>query len=313
MRTLFLSLVALASGLQTPRRLEAPACVHRRTALSTIGTASAATVASLPQAALARSRDEYPIKDVDGLPWKSVLTGGQYFVLRDGGTEPPNSSPLVKEARRGVFVCAGCVSPLFDSTNKFDSGTGWPSFAAPRKDAVDSVSNIFGADLRCARCGGHLGAVFKDGAKFKGARARSLSVSLPPARVVSRARVTDLCCSPTSQVRAPPRRASTTRSTAPRSCSLLRKRARARWSATGWGSSSPRPRSARIGTSGPLVHVIYGPSDPDRHVPHQSLGFRSWLSRGMKLDPHSAPTSSRSTASVRRAWSSSSVPSHRRQ
>ena len=103
MRTLFLSLVALASGLQTPRRLEAPACVHRRTALSTIGTASAATVASLPQAALARSRDEYPIKDVDGLPWKSVLTGGQYFVLRDGGTEPPNSSPLVKEARRGVF------------------------------------------------------------------------------------------------------------------------------------------------------------------------------------------------------------------
>ena len=62
--------------------------------------------------------------------WSYVLSGPQYNILRSGGTESPNTSPLVKEKRRGAFACAGCATPLFESSQKFESGTGWPSFAA---------------------------------------------------------------------------------------------------------------------------------------------------------------------------------------
>ena len=69
-----------------------------------------------------------------------------------------------------LLVGAGCVAPLFDSTQKFESGTGWPSFAAPRTGAVETMSSFLGgSELRCARCGGHLGDVFADGARFPGA------------------------------------------------------------------------------------------------------------------------------------------------
>jgi peptide-methionine (R)-S-oxide reductase len=104
---------------------------------------------------------------INGNDWKELLTSGQYFVLRQGGTEPPFSSPLVDEKRRGVYVCAGCVAPLFDSTRKFESGTGWPSFAAPRVGAVEVVPKL-GNLLKCSQCGGHLGDVFSDGRKFPG-------------------------------------------------------------------------------------------------------------------------------------------------
>jgi hypothetical protein len=72
-----------------------------------------------PLAAYAKDR-------ITGYPqqqdWESTLTSGQYYILRQGGTEPPNSSPLVKEKRAGTFVCAGCGTPLFASDQKFDSG-----------------------------------------------------------------------------------------------------------------------------------------------------------------------------------------------
>jgi len=124
-----------------------------------------------PSAAIAKTRDEYPVKGVDGLPWTTVLSSGQYFILRQGGTEPPNSSPLLNEKRRGVYVCAGCASPLFDSTQKFDSGTGWPSYASPRRAATETLSSfagLLGGEVRCVSCGGHLGDVFRDGQKFPG-------------------------------------------------------------------------------------------------------------------------------------------------
>jgi len=111
------------------------------------------------------------VKGVDGLPWTTVLSSGQYFILRQGGTEPPNSSPLLNEKRRGVYVCAGCASPLFDSTQKFDSGTGWPSYASPRRAATETLSSfagLLGGEVRCVSCGGHLGDVFRDGQKFPG-------------------------------------------------------------------------------------------------------------------------------------------------
>ena len=123
-----------------------------------------------PPAAVAKSRDRYPIQEIDGRPWADVLSSGQYFILRQGGTEPPFSSPLVNEKRRGVYVCAGCVSPLFDSTQKFDSGTGWPSFAYPRVN-VEAISGFLSSEARCGQCGGHLGDIFSDGAKYPGTRA----------------------------------------------------------------------------------------------------------------------------------------------
>lgn len=118
---------------------------------------------------------QYPVQSVDGVPWSEALSPGQYFILRQGGTEPPNSSPLLAESRRGVYVCAGCTAPLFDSTQRFESGTGWPSFAAPRKAQVEVAGSlpfgVGGSELRCGRCGGHLGHLFNDGSKFPGTRA----------------------------------------------------------------------------------------------------------------------------------------------
>lgn len=99
--------------------------------------------------------------------WRRALTPEQYYVLRQQGTEPAGSSPLVDEHRAGVFRCAGCGAPLFSSDAKFDSGTGWPSFWAPLENAVDTDQDsshfMMRTEMHCHRCGGHLGHVFEDG------------------------------------------------------------------------------------------------------------------------------------------------------
>ena len=106
--------------------------------------------------------------------WRQILTPEQYRVMRGHGTEPPWTSPLNKEHRRGTFACAGCALPLFSSATKFDSGTGWPSFWAPLHDAVDEDTDSgFGmvrTEVHCRRCGGHLGHVFDDGPAPTGLR-----------------------------------------------------------------------------------------------------------------------------------------------
>jgi peptide-methionine (R)-S-oxide reductase len=100
--------------------------------------------------------------------WRAELTPEQHYVLRQHGTERPGSSPLNREKRKGAFLCAACAMPLFASGAKFDSGTGWPSFDRPASEAAvtehDDLSLFMHrTEVRCARCGGHLGHVFPDG------------------------------------------------------------------------------------------------------------------------------------------------------
>ncbi len=106
--------------------------------------------------------------------WKKRLTAQQYSVLRQESTERAGSSPLNKEKRKGAYFCAGCGLPLFSSATKFESGTGWPSFYAPLRNAVgtkeDNTLFFNRTEVHCRRCGGHLGHVFDDGPKPTGLR-----------------------------------------------------------------------------------------------------------------------------------------------
>jgi peptide-methionine (R)-S-oxide reductase len=106
--------------------------------------------------------------------WKRMLGPQRYRILREAGTERPYSSPLDKEHRRGVFACAGCGLPLFSSTTKFESRTGWPSFFRPLPNAVvtkaDRSLMMERTEVLCRRCGGHLGHVFDDGPRPTGLR-----------------------------------------------------------------------------------------------------------------------------------------------
>lgn len=109
--------------------------------------------------------------------WKEMLSPEAFYVLREQGTERPNSSPFnfdfVKDP--GTFVCAGCGSPLFTSSTKFESGTGWPSFYAPIDAAAVELATDFKlivprTECHCTVCGGHLGHVFEDGPEPTGQR-----------------------------------------------------------------------------------------------------------------------------------------------
>jgi peptide-methionine (R)-S-oxide reductase len=106
--------------------------------------------------------------------WRKILGRERYAVLREAATERPFSSPLLKEHRRGTFVCAGCALPLFGSVTKFDSGAGWPSFWKALPGAVVTRSDrslmMERTEVLCARCGGHLGHVFDDGPRPTGLR-----------------------------------------------------------------------------------------------------------------------------------------------
>ncbi len=106
--------------------------------------------------------------------WRRILTPAQYSVLREESTEWPGSSRLNAEHRAGVFACAGCNLPLFRSGDKFDSGTGWPSFTRPIAGAIrtraDHSLGVVRTEAHCRRCGGHLGHVFNDGPAPTGQR-----------------------------------------------------------------------------------------------------------------------------------------------
>ena len=106
--------------------------------------------------------------------WDSNLTPAQNYILKQEGTEPPGSSPLNNEKREGTYHCAGCGIKLFDSSMKFDSGTGWPSFFKSLPNVFETkTDNLIGyprTEYHCKNCKGHHGHLFDDGPKPTGKR-----------------------------------------------------------------------------------------------------------------------------------------------
>jgi peptide-methionine (R)-S-oxide reductase len=127
-----------------------------------------------------------PRKDAVDLPtekWRTILTADEFHVLREAGTERAFTGDLHDNHADGIYLCAGCGLPLFDSKTKFDSGTGWPSFWQPIADdrvgsSSDTAYGMVRTESVCNRCGGHLGHVFDDGPKPTGLRYCMNSVSL---------------------------------------------------------------------------------------------------------------------------------------
>jgi peptide-methionine (R)-S-oxide reductase len=106
--------------------------------------------------------------------WKEILPEDRYRVLFEEATEPARSSPLDKQYDDGTYVCAACYQPLFSSADKFDSGTGWPSFTRPLEGAMGTKRDFRliwpRTEYHCSRCGGHQGHVFNDGPPPTGER-----------------------------------------------------------------------------------------------------------------------------------------------
>ena len=144
--------------------------ISRRSFLASAGVLTT-ILGGFPALAVAGEKFEISLPDEE---WRKRLTPQQYAVLRKAGTERPFSSPLNKEHRKGLFLCAGCRLPLFSSAAKYDSGTGWPSFWKPLPNAVrTSTDYLIGyprTEVHCRRCGGHLGHVFDDGPRPTGKR-----------------------------------------------------------------------------------------------------------------------------------------------
>ncbi len=115
--------------------------------------------------------------------WKKELNELEYHVLREKGTERAFTGDLLENKKQGTYTCRACQLPLFDSSTKFNSGTGWPSYYEPiKKEHIkEEADNKYGmerVEVLCARCDGHLGHVFKDGPRPTGLRYCINSVSL---------------------------------------------------------------------------------------------------------------------------------------
>ena len=138
-------------------------------AAALIGTETISSLSLVP----AQAAERFEVTRTDE-QWRRVLTPAQYNVLRKHGTERAGSSPLDRENRTGTFACAGCDLPVYRSADKFDSGTGWPSFTRPIEGAVGTSEDRgwmgTRTEIHCRRCGGHLGHVFNDGPKPTGLR-----------------------------------------------------------------------------------------------------------------------------------------------
>ena len=121
-----------------------------------------------------QGNENFPYQLTDA-QWREKLEPDAYRVLRAEGTERSGSSALDNVKEAGVFHCKGCAQPLYKASDKFDSGTGWPSFTQPINDtaigtSVDSKIFYTRTEVHCSNCGGHLGHVFDDGPAPTGLR-----------------------------------------------------------------------------------------------------------------------------------------------
>lgn len=125
--------------------------------------------------------EPYPVTRTDA-EWRDRLTPEQYQIMRHHGTEAPGSCSLLREKRAGAFCCVGCEARLFISGEKFESGTGWPSFfeAIPGHVKTKEDTKLFmtRTEYHCAKCGGHQGHVFDDGPQPTGLRYCNNGVSI---------------------------------------------------------------------------------------------------------------------------------------
>jgi len=151
--------------------------------LAAVGLAGKSPAAAPPAAAptAALRSDIVPLRLSDA-QWRERLTPQQYSVLRHEGTERPGSSPFNVEKRKGVYACAGCELPLFQSQHKYESGTGWPSFHTPIEGSLGTKTDfkllLPRTEYHCARCEGHQGHVFDDGPAPTGKRYCNNGVAL---------------------------------------------------------------------------------------------------------------------------------------
>lgn len=156
--------------------------MDRRKYLKWLGSIPAVFL-PLPATQLAVAKENDSMKLIKSKEeWAKLLPQTSYQVLFEEDTEAPGSSPLNNEKHDGTFVCAACFLPLFDSSTKYDSGTGWPSFWQSLPNAVGTKTDFKilypRTEYHCARCGGHQGHIFDDGPKPTGKRYCNNGVAL---------------------------------------------------------------------------------------------------------------------------------------
>jgi methionine-R-sulfoxide reductase len=152
--------------------------MHRKTPIRTVASIACIVISSAVYCQESRGNETSK-----GINWNETLTPEEYRILRQCGTEAPFTGEFWDHHEDGIYVCAGCKHPLFDSSTKFESGSGWPSFF----DVIDNSSIDTKEDLKygmkriellCHQCQGHLGHVFSDGPPPHGLRYCINSVSL---------------------------------------------------------------------------------------------------------------------------------------